>query len=87
MSSPKQVSAPIRMSPALLAKVTEASRLTGMSQADVLRLCLAIGLEDLKKVKFDLAKLVSDVASSQGVEKLPILKVAEAPPYGSEESA
>jgi SOS-response transcriptional repressor LexA len=56
------VSAPIRMSPELAEKVAEAKRETGLAQADILRLALAVGLEDLRKVGFDLAKLVSDAA-------------------------
>jgi len=61
-STPKKVSAPIRMSPELAEKVAEATRMTGLAQADILRLALAIGLEDLKKVNFDLPRLVSNAA-------------------------
>ena len=57
--TPKIVSAPIRMSPDLAAKVEEAKRLTGLAQADILRLALAIGLEDLRRVGFDLPKAIS----------------------------
>lgn len=36
--------------------------MTGLAQADILRLALAIGLEDLRKVNFDFPRLVSDAA-------------------------
>lgn len=68
-STPKMVSAPIRMSPDLAAKVEEAKRLTGLSQADILRLALAIGLEDLRRVGFDIPKVVS-LAARQDLEDL-----------------
>jgi SOS-response transcriptional repressor LexA len=59
---PKVVSAPIRMSPDLMAKVAEAVNRTGQKQAEILRLCLEIGLEDLRACRYDLPKLVADTA-------------------------
>ena len=58
----KKVSAPIRMDPALQAKVSEAVELTGLSQAEIMRLALAIGLEDLKRVNYDIPALISQSA-------------------------
>lgn len=58
----KKVSAPIRMEPALAAKVAEAVNQTGLSQAEIMRLALAIGLEDLRRVGYDLPSLVSTSA-------------------------
>ena len=78
MPTKKQVSAPIRMSPELLEKVAEASRKTGLSQADILRLCLAIGLEDLARVNYDIARVISEAAQSPA--SMPTLKVAEGKP-------
>lgn len=65
MEEPKKVSAPIRMDPELLEKVKMASKKTGLAQADVMRLCLAIGLEDLKRVDYDLAKVIAEAANQQ----------------------
>jgi predicted DNA-binding protein len=60
--SVKIVSAPIRMSPELMEKVSEAVKRTGHKQAEILRMCLEIGLEDLSACKYDLPKLVADTA-------------------------
>lgn len=65
MEEPKKVSAPIRMDAELLEKVKMAGKKTGLAQADVMRLCLAIGLEDLKRVDYDLAKVIAEAASHQ----------------------
>ena len=62
MSSPKKVSAPIRMSPELMEKVTEAANLTGMAQADIMRLAIQMGLEDLRRINYNIGKCVSDAA-------------------------
>lgn len=75
MDEPKRVSAPIRLDPELLEKVKEAAKKTGLAQADVMRLCLAIGIEDLRRVNFDLVKLVADAAQVE--RSHAILKVAE----------
>jgi predicted DNA-binding protein len=83
---PKKVSAPIRMSPELLEKVTEASKRTGLAQADILRLALAIGLEDLKKIDYNIAGSISDAANPRPIrypnaeeDKQEVLRVAEDP--------
>ena len=70
------------MSAEMMEKVAEASRLTGLAQADVLRLCLAIGLTDLKRVGFDIAGVISEAARAQGMTvsddaEFGSLKVAE----------
>ena len=79
----KRVSAPIRMSEELAEKVQEAARRTGLAQADILRMALAIGLEDLKRVDYDIPRLVSEAARPEAAPagkrpKLELLnKVAE----------
>lgn len=67
---PKKVSAPLRMSPELLEKVQLASDRTGISQADILRLCLAIGLEDLRRIGYDLAGAVLDTSRQTATTRL-----------------
>lgn len=64
MNEPKRVSAPIRMSPELLAKVNEACRRTGKSQATILRLALGMGLEDLKRIDYDIEGTLSKAANA-----------------------
>jgi SOS-response transcriptional repressor LexA len=84
---PKVVSAPIRMSPDLMAKVAEAVNMTGQKQAEILRLCLEIGLEDLRACKYDLPKLVADTAKALRVyspekEEETIRGIVDLPFYG-----
>jgi len=84
-STPKIVSAPIRMSPDLKAKVDLAVEMTGISQAEILRLALAIGLEDLRRVAYDLPALVSKEARPElkkpgnyrNLSLVPTARVAE----------
>ena len=74
MPDQKKVSAPIRMSPELLEKVQIASEKTGISQADILRLCLSIGLEDLRRINYDIPGSILNAARQQQASHL---KVAE----------
>ena len=62
MKKPKVVSTPIRMDASMLARISEASRLTGLTQAEVMRLAIAAGLADLAKVGYDLGNLISNAA-------------------------
>ncbi|MBB5351420.1 hypothetical protein HNR46_001656 [Haloferula luteola] len=87
MSSPKRVSAPLRLDPETLEHVRIAAERTGLAQADILRLCLAIGLEDLRKLNYRIPEVLSDAASRPPGKNLrysdastsPSLKVAENP--------
>jgi len=62
------------MSPELIEKVADAAQKTGLAQADIMRLALAIGLEDLRRIDYKLSSTIA-VASNQSEEE--ILKVAE----------
>lgn len=75
---------PVRMSPKLLEKIDEAARRTGLAKADVIRICLAIGCEDLRKVGFDIARVISEAAEgkSEPVTDWPL--VEKAPPMVAE---
>ena len=74
MSDNKRVSAPIRMSPELLEKVRIASERTGIAQADILRICLAIGLEDLRRINYDISgAILNQSRKDEGIQ----LKVAD----------
>ena len=73
MPGPKKVSSPIRIDPELEAKIEEAARLTGFSKADVMRLAMRIGLEDLRRINYDLPSVVLDAAKpASSAEKTPV---------------
>lgn len=59
---PKKVSAPIRMDPTLMESVKLAASRTSLSQADIMRLCLSMGLEDLRRLDFQIAATLSGEA-------------------------
>jgi len=50
------------MPPEIMEKVAEAARRTGLNQADIIRLSAQIGLEDLRRINFDIPKLISESA-------------------------
>lgn len=58
----KSVITQLRFEPALLEKITEAANKTGLSKADVMRLAMETGLEDLRRIHFDLPSLISSTA-------------------------
>jgi DNA-binding MurR/RpiR family transcriptional regulator len=58
----KTVITQLRFEPALLEKITEAAQKTGLSKADVMRLAMETGLEDLRRLQFDLPTLISQSA-------------------------
>ena len=92
MSSKKRVIHPLELTPELAAKVKEAADLTGLPRAQLMRLALQIGIEDLRQVNFDLARVVSDAArgrrstSYRDVPDVPSLKVADEPRQTSQKS-
>lgn len=57
--NPKTIITQLRFEPALLEKITEAANKTGLSKADIMRLSMEIGLEDLRRLDFDLPSLIS----------------------------
>ena len=58
----KTVITQLRFEPALLEKITEAAQLTGLSKADIMRLAMETGLEDLRRLNFNLPALISQTA-------------------------
>lgn len=58
----KTVITQLRFEPVLLEKITEAAEKTGLSKADIMRLAMEIGLEDLRRIDFDLPALISSSA-------------------------
>ncbi len=58
----KTVITQLRFEPSLLEKITEAAKRTGLSKADIMRLSMETGLEDLRRMNFDLPALISQTA-------------------------
>lgn len=56
MPSKKRVVYPIQLDPELDAKITLAAEKLTLPKAEVMRLAMAIGLEHLRRINFDLAK-------------------------------
>lgn len=63
----KSVITQLRFEPALLEKITEAANKTGLSKADVMRLAMETGLEDLRRIDFDLPSLISSTARGRSL--------------------
>ena len=62
MAKDKSSPVPIRIEPDLEAKIEEAARLTGLSKADVMRLAMKIGFEDLRRINWNIPGAVVDAA-------------------------
>jgi hypothetical protein len=60
MSKDETVSFPVRMPQALADKIKEACALTGLSQQDMLRLTLKIGLAHLRRIDHNLEGAILD---------------------------
>lgn len=58
---------PIALPADLLQQVDDVQHLTGMSKADIMRLCMRIGLIDLRAAEHDLPGIVKDIADDKGV--------------------
>lgn len=65
MPAKKSASFPIRMPAELESQLEHAVALTGLSKQDVIRLCIRIGLEDLRRCNFDLARAIVEVPASK----------------------
>ncbi len=73
MPEPRKVSQPIRIDAELEAKIEEAARMTSLSKADVMRLAMRIGFEDLRRINYDIAGAVLDAAKpAVPVERKPV---------------
>ena len=72
MPEPRKVSQPIRIDADLEAKIEEAARMTSLSKADVMRLAMRIGFEDLRRINYDIAGAVLDAAKPSPGERKPV---------------
>ena len=79
MSKEKPIPSTVKFSPDLQKKIDEAANLTGLPKQEIIRLCTAIGLEDLRKLNWDIAGALSQAAESKRQGNAPLLKVAETP--------
>lgn len=67
MATDKTVSFPVRLPSELDAEIQKAADLTGISKQDLMRLCLRIGLVDLRAAEHDLPGIVKKIADDKGV--------------------
>lgn len=58
---------PIALPHDLLEQVDQVQHLTGMSKADIMRLCMRIGLVDLRAAEHDLPGIVKRIADDAGL--------------------
>ena len=66
MSTPNTVSFPVRMPAELKAQISSLSIDLGISEQDIMRLCLRIGLTDIESIKKDHSTLVKEAADECG---------------------
>lgn len=86
MSTENSASLPVRMPIELLDKIKQAVELTGLSQQDMMRLCIRIGLVDLERLEWNIPGVLSAAAYARSA--LPVLPVTEEPvPFTREKSA
>lgn len=57
---------PILIPPDLADKIDQVSTFTGMSKAEIMRLAMRIGLEDLRRCNYDIAGAIVDQAQASG---------------------
>lgn len=67
MATDKTVSFPVRLPTELDLDIQKAADLTGISKQDLMRLCIRIGLVDLKAAEHDLPGIVKKIADDKGV--------------------
>lgn len=69
----------VRMDDELRAEIKEAAEALHWQDQDVIRLSVKIGLEKLRRVKFDLAKTVLDATETPGERAQDLALAAETP--------
>lgn len=67
MATDKTVSFPVRLPSELDKLLSDLSNETEMSKQDIIRLCIRIGLVDLRAAKHDLPGIVKRIADDKGV--------------------
>lgn len=65
---------PIALPNALLDKIQKVAGLTGRSQQDIMRLAMEVGLEDLKRINYDLGSAVVDASErTKGIVTVAVI--------------
>ena len=72
----KPIPSTIKFSPELQEKIAEAAKITGLPKQEIIRLCTAIGIEDLRRIDYDIAGAIVDKAKPVP-SQVSYLKVAE----------
>jgi hypothetical protein len=60
----KPIPSTIKFSPELQEKIAEAAKITGLPKQELIRLCTAIGIEDLRRINYDIAGAIVDKAKA-----------------------
>ena len=74
----KHIPSTIKFSPELQEKIAEASKRTGLPKQEIIRLCTAIGIEDLRRCNFDIASAIVDQAKGKAPAFIPTMVAEEA---------
>jgi predicted DNA-binding protein len=64
MSKQPRVTYPLNLSPELHDRIMEAAEKTGLPKSEVMRMALAIGLDDLRDAGFDLVRVIRKAAAA-----------------------
>ena len=73
----KPIPSTIKFSPELQEKIAEASQRTGLPKQEIIRLCTAIGIEDLRRCNFDIASAIVDQAKGKAPAFIPMMAAEE----------
>lgn len=70
----------IRITPAIDSKIREATEKTGIPQADVMRMAIALGLKDLEMIGYDIDGAIFDrVQKSKEVQSQHLASLPDIP--------
>lgn len=62
MAKSKPTPSTVKFSSELQEQIAEAAQKTNLPKQEVIRLCTAIGIESLRKIKWDISKIISEAA-------------------------
>ena len=62
MKEKKSIPSTVKFSLQLQEKIDEAANKTGLPKQEIIRLCAAMGLEDLRKLDWDIPRALSDAS-------------------------
>jgi hypothetical protein len=82
MKKPDEKIIPLRIEPDLAKAIDDAALLTSLFKQDIMRLCMRIGLVDLRAAEHDLPGIVKRIADDKGVSFQAYAKAQTAQPEG-----